>query len=678
LIPVSMHSMAWAIKDAIAVDFRQNLYAFNMGRKLVESPELFQGAPQRVGWKETLDEKVRYTRRRYGKTNPRADELEAMVTEAVAAMPALDESLKRDLVIRAYDCMRWGGIPHAKRYVDQVRGVYEKDRAEYHHAATKAVLHTLAGAMLIKDAVFKAELATSKEKYRRDHEKYDVNRANGDRVIYKHLWKRRLRLAGKVIRLDIPVWDWQLKALKRLRWLRFLLRPWSKYQYKHLAEYERTVAEFAHTTVEEYYLQLTQLSSPRCLHCDAPSCQTRGCPLDSDVPEWIELARQGRWREAADRLHEKNNFPEFTALLCPAFCQQACHQAINDQPVQVREIERQVIEKAFQAGYVLPQPAKAKTNKRVAVVGSGPAGLAVAQQLARAGHDVTVIETESEPGGLLRTGVPEFRLPKALIDRRLEQLRAEGVQFRCGAAFGVDIKGETLREDYDAVCLAVGAAQPRDLNVPGREKQGVVQAMDFLRHQNRAIRGHYVAGAVDAKGKTVVVIGGGLTGEDCVETALKQGAAQVHQLEILPRAQAAPGHAQTAEPGESVERHYEVATREFVGRDGRLTSLRAKRVKYVPSAHGLMRREIPGGELTIEAEVAILALGFEASIDPRIVEQLSLAVNEQGKVLVNESYATSVESVFAAGDAVTGPSYVATAIDSGRRAAVAIHAFLRR
>ncbi|MBN1554252.1 MAG: FAD-dependent oxidoreductase [Phycisphaerae bacterium] len=678
LIPVSMHSMAWAIKDAIQVDFRQNLYAFNMGRKLVESPELFQGAPRRVGWKETLDEKIRYTRRRYGKKNHRGDDLEALVTGALANMSALDESLKRDIVIRAYDCMRWGGIPYANRYCDQVSAVYAKDHAEYEYAATRAVVHMLAEAMLIKDGIFKAELATSKEKYRRDHEKYNINRANGDRVRYKYLWKRHIRFGGKEFRLDIPVWGWQLKALKRMRRLRPLLKPWWKYQYKHLADYERAVSEFQYGTSEEYFRQMTRLASPRCLHCDSPACSTRGCPLDSDIPEWIELAQHGRWREASDRLHEKNNFPEFTALLCPAFCQTACHQAINDQPVQVREWERQIIDRAFAEGFVLPQPAKTKTHKRVAVVGSGPAGLAAAQQLARAGHDVTVIETEEEPGGLLRTGIPEFRLPKELIDRRLEQLRAEGVQFTCGVEIGVDVKGEKLLADYDAVCLAVGAAQPRDLNIPGREKQGVVQAMDFLRHQNRAIKGHYVAGAVDAKGKAVAVIGGGLTGEDCVETALKQGASEVHQLEILPRAQAALGHAKTTETLETVEQHYEVDTREFIGTDGRLSSLRARRVKYVPSARGPVRQDVPGGDFTLEAEVAILALGFEASIDPRIVEQLRLKTDEKGRVLVNESHTTSVEHVFAAGDAVTGPSYVATAIDSGRRAAKAIHAYLAR
>lgn len=678
LIPVSMHSMAWAIKDAIHVDFRQNLYAFNMGRKLVVQPELFQGAPRREGWKETLDEKIRFTRRRYGKNNRRATELESLVTRAMAAMPELNESLRRDLVIRAYDCMRWGGVPYAKRYVEQVLKIYAQDRPEYAFAATQAVIPLLADALLIPDVIFQAERATSKEKYRRDQEKYNVNRANGDRIRYRHFWNRRFRLGRREIRLTFPVWDWQLKALKRMRWLRPLLRPWSRSHYRHREEYERTIAEFTCRNAEEYYAHLVRLSSPRCLHCLAPSCQLRGCPLDSDIPEWIELARNGRWEEAARRLHEKNNFPEFTALLCPAFCQQACHQALHGQPVRVREIERRIIERAFREGYVQPQPAPIKTHRRVAIVGSGPAGLAAAQQLARAGHDVTVFETEPEAGGLLRTAVPEFRLPKDLLDRRLEQLRAEGVEFRCGQMIGVDWKGDALRAEYDAVCLAVGAARPRDLNIAGRDREGIVQAMDFLRHQNRAIGGRYMAGAVDPKGKTVVVVGGGLTGEDCVEAARRQGAALVHQLEILPAARVAPGHPETKHALEGVRRYYEVETREFLGRDGRLTGLRARRIRYVPTAQGPQREEVPEGELLLEADVAILALGFEASLDSRLVEQFALPVNERGRVLVDESYATGVKGVFAAGDAVTGPSYLVTAIDSGRRAARAIHAYLTR
>ncbi|MGB2824911.1 MAG: DUF6537 domain-containing protein, partial [Phycisphaerae bacterium] len=532
LIPVSMHSIAWAIKDTIRADFRKNLLAFNMGRKLVVQRDLFQGPPQRTGWRETLEERCRWTIRRYRQARGRrlADELRQVAADAVSAVEALDEPLKRAIVVRAYDCMRWGGIDYAQAYAERVAGTCRRDSAENGYAATRAVIHNLAKAMLIKDGVFVAELATSPEKLARDRKKYNVNPANGDRIRYQHMIHSSVRLGPRKMSYQVSLPHWALRLGRRMTFLR-RLPAWHRGEREFLARYEQRVDAFAAVTHEEYLQALTLLSSPQCMDCLTPRCRETGCPLENHIPQWVRLADENRWAEAVEKLHETNNFPEFTGHICPAPCQGQCKQAATAYPVQIRRIERQIVERGFEQGWITPRPAAEKTGRTVAVVGSGPAGLAAAQQLARAGHDVTVFESDQHVGGLLRYGIPDFRLDKALIDRRVEQLRAEGVTFRTGVTVGRDMPAGRLREDFDAILLATGAAQPRDLNVPGRDKRGIHFAMDFLRQQNLAAAGQDAAVGeyISVKDKVVAVIGGGETGNDCVEAAVLQGAKQVHQ-----------------------------------------------------------------------------------------------------------------------------------------------------
>ena len=676
LIPVSMHSMAWAIKDTIRADHRKNLYAFNMGRKLVVQPDLFRGPPQRTGWRDALEERCRWIIRRNGGGQRPAAKFRELGAETIGATDGLPEPLKRAIVVRLYDCNRWGGIKYARRYAQAVAGIYAKDSDEQGYAATAAVVHNLAGAMLIEDAVFIAELATSPEKYARDREKYNVNPANGDRISYRHLLHPTFKIGSREFTPAMPLQPWMLQVLKRSRYLRKLLPAWHRTERRFLADYERRVAEFAHASPEQYRDATAALSSPMCMNCMSPRCKEVDCPLGNEIPTWVRLAYQQRWREAAEAVHATNNFPEFTAQLCPAPCQDGCKQGIGGYPVQIRDLERQIVERAFAEGWVTPRPAEAKTGRKVAVVGSGPAGLAAAQQLARAGHDVTVFEKDDGPGGLLRYGIPGFRLRKDLIDRRLEQLTAEGVKFRTGVEVGADVPAGELRAEFDAVLLAVGAAVPRDLQVPGRNQSGVHFAMDFLRRQNRLEAGAASeADAVSASGKVVAVIGGGLTGEACVETAVMQGAKEVHQLEILPTSAVNGSIADRLPDG--VDRQYCVATKAFEGAGGGVGELQAVKVKWTNSSNGTVMEEMPGTEFGLKVDLAVLAMGFDPAIAPALAEQLGLESDERGRISVTE-HATSAEGVFAAGDFVTGASYIATAIDSGRRAAAKIEEHLAR
>jgi len=676
LIPVSMHSMAWAIKDTIRTHFRKNLYAFNMGRKLVEQRDLFQGPPQRTAWRDTLEEKCRNTIRRYRRGQGLADRLRQLAADTIDTAAELDEPLKRDLAVRLYDCMRWGGIDYAKRYADAVLAVVAKDRAEYDFQATRAVIHNLASAMLIKDGIFIAELATSPEKRHRDRQKYNVNPANGDRIVYRHLIQVDWKWGPWRIQRRLALPSLTMRVLKRMRYLRKVLPRWHARERRFLAQYEGRVAAFAFADRAEYDRRVAMLGSPQCMDCANPLCTDTGCPLENDIPQWIQLACDGQWREAALLIHETNNFPEFTAQVCPAPCQTACKRGLNGYPVQVKQIEREIVRRGFEAGWIEPQRPAEKSGKKVAIVGSGPAGLAAAQQLTRAGHGVTVFERDEAPGGLLRLGIPDFRLDKDLLDRRLEQIAAEGVVFTTGVEVGKDLPADQLTEQFDAVLLATGAVKPRDLDVPGRKKKGIHFALDYLRQENRRSAGQYVSDAqtVHAKGKTVVVLGGGETGSDCVETALAQGAVKVHQLEILAESGTHndPTHRKPAE----VERRFCVATREFLGQ-GYVEQLSAAHVRWMQTANGPRMVEVPGSQFKLSADMVVLALGYEAEIPQTLAAQFGLECDDGGRLTLRD-FATSADGVFAAGDAATGPGLVATAIHTGRKAAEKIHEYLAR
>ncbi len=675
LIPVSMHSMAWAIKDTIGTDFRKNLYAFNMGRKLVVQPDLFQGPPQRTHWRDTLEEKCRHTIRRYRQGQQLASELRELAAGAVASTDGLDEPLKRAMVIRIYDCMRWGGMDYARRYAKGFLDVFAKDRAEYGYAATQAVIFNLANAMLIKDGIFLAELSTSPEKYARDRNKYNVNPANGDRMRYRYLWNFPLRIGPWRLDVRAGIYDWMLQILKRSRWLRKILPGWHGLEKQHLSNYERHIAEFDYASPLEYAQQLTLLESARCMNCTNPLCQESGCPLASRVPNWVQLVYQDRWREACEQLHATNNFPEFTCQLCPATCQDSCKQQFSGYPVQVKHIARRIVERAFAEGWIGPRAGAGRTGKRVAVVGSGPAGLACAQQLARAGHDIVVYEKDQKLGGLLRYGIPDFRLVKSLIDRRLKQLSQEGISFCTGREMGRDASAATLLEEFDAICLAVGARRPKDLEVPGRRQEGIYFAMDLLRQQNLRVAGMEIptSQAVFAKDKVVVVLGAGETGDDCAETAQLQGAKEVHQFEILPPS--ASNTEDSSGQDERVHRRWNIKTLSFGGENGRVSELTAVSVNWINSPTGRQMREVPGSEFRMKTDMVVLAMGYDAVASKELMRQLGLETDGDGQLIIKD-YQTSRQNVFATGDLVTGPAYVATAIDSGRKAAERINGYL--
>jgi len=422
----------------------------------------------------------------------------------------------------------------------------------------------------------------------------------------------------------------------------------------------------------------------RCMDCGVPFCHS-GCPLNNLIPDWNELVHQQQWRAASRALHSTNNFPEFTGRLCPAPCETACVLGINEPPVTIKQIERAIIDRAWSEGWIRPRPSAVRTGKRVAVVGSGPAGLAAAQQLARRGHDVTVFEKADRIGGLLRYGIPDFKLEKQLIDRRIEQLRAEGVAFRTGAHVGVTIAAEELRASFDALLLAGGAEQPRDLTVPGRELKGIHFAMEFLPQQNHRVAGDRVAPreAILATGKRVVIIGGGDTGADCLGTCHRQHALSVHQLEIMPMP---PTERSPETPWplwplqlrvessheEGGQREWSIATTRFEGdADGRVERLCAVRVGPPPAFEPL-----PDSEFSLEVDLVLLALGFTGPVRGGLLEQLGVDLDTRGNVACN-NYMSSVSGVFAAGDMRRGQSLVVWAIAEGRQAASAIDQYLR-
>jgi len=427
----------------------------------------------------------------------------------------------------------------------------------------------------------------------------------------------------------------------------------------------------------------------RCMDCGIPFCHN-GCPLGNLIPEWNDLVWQSDWRAAAERLHATNNFPEFTGRLCPAPCEAACVLGINADPVAIKQVEVEIIDRAWAEGWVPPQrpsAAAVAAGRRVAVVGSGPAGLAAAQQLTRAGHAVTVYERADRPGGLLRYGIPEFKLEKRHLDRRLVQMLAEGTVFRCGVNVGVDVTAAQLREDYDAIVLAGGATVPRGLPVPGAELDGIHQAMDYLPLANRAVADGGAAGrgpAISALGRHAVIIGGGDTGADCLGTVLRQDAASVVQLEIMPRP---PDRRPDSQPWptypmiyrvssaheEGGERVYAVSTREFLADEaGRVRALRL--VEVEPSERGFT--PVPGTEQELRCDLVLLAMGFTGAERAGLLAGLGVDFDARGNVARDGSYATSVPGVFVAGDMGRGQSLIVWAIAEGRSAAAAVDRYL--
>jgi glutamate synthase (NADPH) small chain len=417
----------------------------------------------------------------------------------------------------------------------------------------------------------------------------------------------------------------------------------------------------------------------RCMDCGIPFCHS-GCPLGNLIPEWNDLVRRHDWRGAADRLHATNNFPEFTGRLCPAPCESACVLGINSDPVTIKQVEVEIIDHAFVSGWVVPRPPAALSGRSVAVVGSGPSGLAAAQQLTRAGHAVTVFERDEAPGGLLRYGIPEFKLEKRHLDRRLAQMRAEGTRFRCGVCAGTDVGAAELRAAFDAIVLCGGARVPRDLPLPGRDLAGIHQAMEYLPLANRAVSAGSGEPFISAGGRQVVIIGGGDTGADCLGTAHRQGAASVTQLEIMPRPPASrPGHQPwptypmiyrtSSAHEEGGERAYAVTTLEFLGdARGRVRALRlADAAGFDP---------VPGTERELPCDLVLLAMGFTGAERPGLLTDLGVRFDERGNVGRDASYATSVPGVFAAGDMGRGQSLIVWAIAEGRSAAASVDRYL--
>jgi len=428
--------------------------------------------------------------------------------------------------------------------------------------------------------------------------------------------------------------------------------------------------------------EATRDQAARCMDCGIPVCHS-GCAVNNQIPDWNDLVYRADWDEASRNLHSTNNFPEFTGRVCPAPCEAACTLNIDEQPVTIKTIECAIADRAWTNGWIKPEPRLVRTGKTIAIVGSGPAGLACAQQLARAGHDVHVYEKNAKPGGLLRYGIPDFKMEKHLIDRRIAQMQAEGVNFHTGVNVGVDIEVTALFEDYDAIVLAGGAEKPRDLQVPGRELSGIHFAMDFLPQQNRRISKEPILSnePILASALHVIVIGGGDTGSDCIGTAIRQGALSVTQLEILPRPPDKENKALTwpnwpmklrtsSSQEEGAEREFSVLTKYFIGEKGAVTKLVCTRL----DVNG---KEIEGGQFEIKADLVLLAMGFVSPVHEGLVENLKVALDPRGNVLADTvSYETSQPKVFVCGDMRRGQSLVVWAIREGRQAAHAVDRFL--
>ncbi|HOO71069.1 MAG TPA: glutamate synthase subunit beta [Spirochaetota bacterium] len=432
-----------------------------------------------------------------------------------------------------------------------------------------------------------------------------------------------------------------------------------------------------------------KLQASRCMDCGVPFCHW-GCPVGNIMPEWQDMIFRGRWEEAYHTLQETNNFPEFTGRVCPAPCEAGCVLSINDNAVTIRQNELSVIEKAFQLGLVKPRPPRERTGKKVAVIGSGPAGLACADMLNRAGHSVTLYEKEDSVGGYLRFGIPDFKLDKSIIDRRLDILREEGLVIKTGVEAGKDISGKKLLKENDALCLTIGARKTRNLDIEGRDLKGIHFAMEYLAQQNRIVRGDSIPDdeLIKALNKNVLVIGGGDTGSDCVGTANRQGAQRITQIEIMAQP---PKQRTDNEPWplwprlyktsssheEGCTRLWNVLAKKFIGEDGMVKKLLAARVEWTDNGKGgLAMTEVPGSEFELEADLVLIAMGFEHVIHEGLVAELGLSLDARGNIALDEALMSSAEKVFAAGDSHRGASLVVWAIHEGRKAAEAINKYL--
>ena len=437
----------------------------------------------------------------------------------------------------------------------------------------------------------------------------------------------------------------------------------------------------------EFYMEWTEQDArdqgSRCMNCAVPFCHN-GCPLGNLIPDWNDLVYRGNWKMALNALHATNNFPEFTGRICPAPCEASCVLSINEDPVTIEQIEKSISERGWKEGWIVPEPPKTLTGKKVAVVGSGPAGMAAAQQLNRCGHHVTVFERDDRIGGLLSLGIPDFKLEKSVVQRRVDQMAAEGVVFTTGVNVGVDYPARRLTEEFDAVCLTGGCTTPRELDVPGRDLKGIYIAMDYLTQQNRITGGEPVTAAerITAEGKRVVVMGGGDTGSDCIGTAHRQGAEVVYQLELLPEPPAARNadnpwpqwpliYRTSSSQEEGGVREFSILTKRFSGRDDRVERLHAVKLDWSSQdASGRpVMQEIPGSEFEIETDLVLLAMGFLHPEPHGMLEELGVELDGRGNVKTDENKMTSVPGIFAAGDMARGQSLVVWALAEGRDAA---------
>lgn len=432
-----------------------------------------------------------------------------------------------------------------------------------------------------------------------------------------------------------------------------------------------------------------KVQGARCMDCGIPFCH-QACPLGNLIPDWNDLVYRNKWQDAIDRLHATNNFPEFTGTLCPAPCEGSCVLGINDDPVTIKAVELAIIDRAWDEGWIVPQPPGVRTGKKVAIVGSGPAGLAAAQQLRRAGHEVTVFERDDRIGGLLRYGIPEFKMEKRVLHRRLKQMEAEGVAFRANTHVGVNFPADRLRKEFHALILSGGACAPRDLTIPGRDLKGVHFAMEYLSQQNRRCEGDAVPDdkAISAAGKHVIIIGGGDTGADCLGTAHRQGKQSVHQLEIMPRppetrAQDNPWpqwpqiYRVASAHEEDGERLYSVSAKRFIGDEQRqVRALELVKVEMTKADGRVGFQEIPGSEFTLACDLALLAMGFTGPERPGLLEQLGVKLSERGNVWRDDRWMTSVPGVFTAGDMQHGQSLIVWAIAEGRSCARGVDQYL--